>query len=78
MEWQLTSPGKEYNRNEGVAVYYHCATGNTHLLSALAISVVRDLSSGSRSSEYFEDHYGDQAADTTLHELRKIHLVEVV
>jgi hypothetical protein len=78
MEWHLTSPGKEYNRNEGIAVYYHCATGNTHLLSDLAISLVRDLSAGPRSSEYFEEHYGEPAADTTLHELRKIDVVEVV
>lgn len=78
MEWQLTSPGKEYNRNEGVAVYYHFATGNTHLLSDLAISVLRDLSTVSRSSEFFEGHYGEKVTDTTLHELRKIHLVELV
>ena len=51
MTWRLTSPGREYNRDEGVAIYFHPASGNTHLVSDLAASVLRVMAAGPLSNE---------------------------
>jgi len=81
MNWHLTSPGYEYDRGEDIAVYFHPASGNTHLLSNTAAAVLRALATTDLSSEQLAMDMGFEApdlADDILFELEKINLVELL
>jgi PqqD family protein of HPr-rel-A system len=90
MNWHLTSPGLEYNRDEGISVYFHCASGDTHLISGLASSLLRSLSVGPQNEDALarslsQDDTQLQGLDAEatraaicelLDQLHTIHLVE--
>lgn len=87
MAWRLTSPGREYNRDEGLAIYFHPASGNTHLISDLAASVLRVMAAGPLSNEDLVACHAEalgelditervRLIDDVLRELTIINLVE--
>jgi len=89
MQWRLTSSGMAYNRDEGAVVYYHPASGDTHLISSAAFSLIQSLQGGALTEGALQarlaDSLGDlesadgqQLLDDMLHELYLIHLVEPV
>ena len=90
MDWRLTSPGLAYNRDEGAAVYFHPASGDTHLVSSLAASLLALLASGVHTEEELEcclggaEDFGPESPDRariiddTLQQLYTIHLIEPV
>ena len=89
MQWRLTSSGMAYDRDEGAVVYYHPASGDTHLLSSAAFSLIQSLAAGPLSEAalqarladhigHLEPRDGEQMVDDILHELHLIHVVESV
>jgi PqqD family protein of HPr-rel-A system len=87
MQWRLTSPGLEYNRDEGAVIYFHPASGDTHLISELAASVLFRLATTPCSEEALVAHHADALVDfddqekaqliaDVLQELEQIDLIE--
>ncbi len=86
MAWRLTSSGREYNCGEGLVVYFHPASGNTHMLNEFAAGVLRELMAGPSTASLLAqckdlDVDGTLTAaqvDNVLQELEEIYLVEHV
>jgi len=89
MRWRLTSPGKFYDRDEAVVVYFHPASGDTHLLTGFASELLKRLHDSPvelRSLvDAFPDLEGDipederlDAVEATLDQLAELDLVEQV
>jgi PqqD family protein of HPr-rel-A system len=87
MDWHLTSPGKLYDRNESLLVYFHFASGNTHLISEFAgelLAFLRETPcSSERVCDRFEGRFTDidafdraQVIDDNLQALEAIDLIE--
>lgn len=51
MHWRLCAPGQLYDRNEGLAVYFDTASGDTHLINGLAAALLGELAPGPVSQD---------------------------
>lgn len=51
MYWRLCAPGQLYDRNEGLAVYFDTASGDTHLVNGLTAALLGELAPGQVSQE---------------------------
>ncbi|MEM1155697.1 MAG: HPr-rel-A system PqqD family peptide chaperone [Pseudomonadota bacterium] len=90
MKWCVTSPLMVYDRSEESVVVLHLASGNTHLISRLALRVLQGLESqplldseltkslalDSQLSE-LEPIDRDQYISDLLRDLDQIHLIEL-
>ena len=63
MQWRLTSSGMAYNRDEGAVVYYHPASGDTHLISSAAFSLIQSLQAGPLSERALQTRLSDYLSD---------------
>lgn len=77
MDWRLTSPMREYDRQEGMVVFFHPATGNTHLLTDSAAALLRVLASKPTSEAELIDRFETENLAPMLEELESFSLVEV-
>ncbi|GAB3289804.1 hypothetical protein [Parahaliea aestuarii] len=75
--WELTGPLHFYNRNEGVVVCYHAPSGDTHLISAAAHSLLNRLAEDEPADEHELDSpaWADPGSTTLLAELAAAGLV---
>jgi len=78
MEWRLTSPMREYDRDEGMVVFFHPATGNTHLLTDSAAALLRLLASKPLSEADLIDRFESESLAPMLEELEKLSRVEAI
>lgn len=87
MQWRLSGPGRVFDRGEGLLVYFHVPSGDTHLLSALAGRVLAELKPGECSVASLTHSLQDALEPGTsvdrelqlegvLHDLAAIDLVE--
>ena len=87
MLWHACSEGLVFDRDEGVAVFYDSASGNTHLIDDFALKILRILSISPLSPETIKKDCADQMTDLTadeqdrliediLHELHSLDLIE--
>lgn len=70
MLWCLTSPGKFYDRGEGVVVYFHPASGDTHLFTDFAVDLLRKLAAGPADLAILSEPYFDPAGEVSIEEYR--------
>lgn len=63
--WTLVSPEEPlfYSWDDELAVVYSGASGDTHLVSALAVEVLRLLETGPRTPEMVYEHLADAFRD---------------
>lgn len=87
MLWHSCSEGFFYDRNEGLAVFFDSASGNTHLVDDFALKILKILSVSPLSPEAIKkectdqmvgmaSHEQDQLIEDVLHELHSIDLIE--
>lgn len=87
MDWCLSSPGLEYDRDEGLVVHFNRASGDTHLVSALASRVLRELTNSPLTEQQLRDRLAGDTPEAEpaehalliedlLLQLESIHLVE--
>lgn len=87
MLWHSCSKGFFYDRNEGLAVFFDSASGNTHLVDDLALKILKILSVSPLSPEAIKkectdqmvglaSHEQDLLLEDVLHELHSIDLIE--
>lgn len=87
MLWHACSEGLVFDRDEGVAVFFDPASGNTHLIDDFALKILRILSVSPLSSEAIKKECTDQMTDLDdneqgqfiddmLHELHSLDLIE--
>lgn len=82
--WQLTTDTLLYTPDaEGAAVIYQVASGDTHLLSALAGRIMLRLQSAAATTEALQQHLADwqhtaaiqQTLEATLADLQQLDLI---
>lgn len=87
MLWHSCSKGFFYDRNEGLAVFFDSASGNTHLIDDFALKILKILSASPCSPEAIKKectdqmtdlaiYEQDQLIDDVLHELHSLDLIE--
>lgn len=87
MLWHACSEGLVFDRDEGVAVFFDPASGNTHLIDDFALKILRILSVSPLSPEAIkkecidqmtdlDDSEQGQLIDNMLHELHSLDLIE--
>jgi hypothetical protein len=69
---------REYDRHEGAVVYYHPASGNTHLLTDAAAAILRLLAEKPLSEDELINRIGGENPIIMLEELESFSLVEAV
>jgi len=87
MLWRVCSEGLVFDRDEGVAVFFDSASGNTHLINGFALKILRLLSVSPLSSELIKRECADQMVglgcdeqdlliEDMLNELHSLDLIE--
>jgi len=69
---------REYDRHEGMVVFFHPATGNTHLLTDSAAALLRLLASKPLSEAELIDRFESENLTPMLEELERFSLVEAI